>query len=73
MDPECYFGEHGVSHKSVNEETKLYFQRDNITFGLPFEEDKYWQVIETACLLPDLQQFPDGDLSEVRRMNLNAP
>ncbi|KAG1879048.1 P-loop containing nucleoside triphosphate hydrolase protein, partial [Suillus subluteus] len=33
--------------------------QDNITFGQPFEEDKYWCVIETACLLPD------GDLTEI--------
>ncbi|KAG0703603.1 ABC transporter type 1, transmembrane domain-containing protein, partial [Suillus ampliporus] len=39
--------------------------RDNITFGRPFEEDRYWRVLETACLLPDLQLLPDGGLTEV--------
>jgi hypothetical protein len=40
-------------------------QRDNITFGQRFEEDRYWRVVEIACLLPDLQLLPDGDLTEV--------
>jgi hypothetical protein len=40
-------------------------QRDNITFGQRFEEDRYWRVVEIACLLPDFQLLPDGDLTEV--------
>ncbi|KAG1750696.1 ABC protein [Suillus lakei] len=43
--------------------------RDNITFGQPFEEDRYWRVVEIACLLPDLQLLPDGDLTEAWRAN----
>ncbi|KAG6332162.1 hypothetical protein ID866_6928 [Astraeus odoratus] len=39
--------------------------RENILFGQAFEEDKYWRVVELACLLPDLQSFPDGDMTEV--------
>jgi hypothetical protein len=35
-------------------------------FGQPFEEERYWRVIEDSCLLPDLQLFADGDLTEVR-------
>ncbi|KAG2138357.1 ABC protein [Suillus clintonianus] len=45
--------------------------RDNITFGQPFEEDRYWHVIETACLLPDLQLLPDGDLTEIGEKGIN--
>ncbi|KAG1887345.1 ABC protein [Suillus subluteus] len=45
--------------------------RDNITFGQPFEEDRYWRIIETACLLPDLQQLPDGDLTEIGEKGIN--
>ncbi|KAG1891771.1 ABC protein [Suillus fuscotomentosus] len=45
--------------------------RDNITFGQPFEEDRYWRVIETACLLPDLQLLPDGDLTEIGEKGIN--
>ncbi|KAH7925482.1 ABC protein [Leucogyrophana mollusca] len=45
--------------------------RDNIIFGQPFEEDKYWHVIEVACLLPDLQLLPDGDLTEIGEKGIN--
>ncbi|KAG2147644.1 ABC protein [Suillus clintonianus] len=45
--------------------------RDNVTFGQPFEEDRYWHVIETACLLPDLQLLPDGDLTEIGERGIN--
>ncbi|KAK7018185.1 ABC protein [Favolaschia claudopus] len=38
--------------------------RDNILFGRPFEEERYWRVIEDACLLPDLELLADGDLTE---------
>ncbi len=41
------------------------FQRDNILFGQPLDEARYWGVVEKACLLPDLQTLPDGDLTEV--------
>ncbi|KAH7909505.1 ABC protein [Hygrophoropsis aurantiaca] len=45
--------------------------RDNIIFGQPFDEDKYWRVIEVACLLPDLQLLPDGDLTEIGEKGIN--
>ncbi|KAG2075298.1 ABC protein [Suillus decipiens] len=45
--------------------------RNNITFGQPFEEERYWRVIETACLLPDLQLLPDGDLTEIGEKGIN--
>ncbi|KAG1747098.1 ABC protein [Suillus paluster] len=45
--------------------------RDNIIFGRPFEEDRYWRVLETACLLPDLQLLPDGDLTEIGEKGIN--
>ncbi|KAJ7120034.1 ABC protein [Mycena epipterygia] len=38
--------------------------RENVLFGLPFEEKKFWRVMEDACLLPDLQLLADGDLTE---------
>ncbi|KAJ7309378.1 ABC protein [Mycena albidolilacea] len=38
--------------------------RDNVLFGRPWDEDKYWRVMEDACLLPDLQLLADGDLTE---------
>ncbi|KIJ66694.1 hypothetical protein HYDPIDRAFT_149564 [Hydnomerulius pinastri MD-312] len=45
--------------------------RDNITFGQPFDEEKYWRVIEVACLLPDLGLLPDGDLTEIGEKGIN--
>ncbi|KAG2366729.1 ABC protein [Suillus spraguei] len=45
--------------------------RDNITFGQRFEEDRYWRVVEVACLLPDLQLLPDGDLTEIGEKGIN--
>ncbi|KAG1888473.1 P-loop containing nucleoside triphosphate hydrolase protein, partial [Suillus fuscotomentosus] len=45
--------------------------RDNITFGQPFEKDRYWRIIETACLLPNLQLLPDGDLTEIEEKGIN--
>ncbi|KAJ7852235.1 ABC protein [Mycena leptocephala] len=44
--------------------------RDNVLFGQPFEEDRYWRVIEDSCLLPDLQLLADGDLTEKQRVNI---
>ena len=40
------------------------FKRDNVLFGQPFDEDRYWAAIEKASLIPDLQVLPDGDLTE---------
>ncbi|KAJ6630972.1 P-loop containing nucleoside triphosphate hydrolase protein [Mycena sp. CBHHK59/15] len=45
--------------------------RDNVLFGQPFESDRYWTIMETACLLPDLQLLPDGDLTEIGEKGIN--
>lgn len=42
-------------------------QRENILFGQAFDEERYWRAVELACLLPDLQLLPDGDMTEVTR------
>ncbi|KAL1732291.1 P-loop containing nucleoside triphosphate hydrolase protein [Schizophyllum commune] len=39
--------------------------RENICFGQPFEEKKYWAAIRDACLEPDLDMLPNGDMTEV--------
>jgi len=40
--------------------------RYNITFGLPFEKDRYDAVIEACCLRQDIAQLGDaGDLVEI--------
>lgn len=39
--------------------------RDNVLFGREWNEHRYWKAIQDACLLPDLEILPDGDLTEV--------
>ena len=39
--------------------------RDNITFGLPFDEEKYYTVVDACSLGSDFAQFPGGDMTEV--------
>ncbi|KAI6099708.1 ABC transporter [Pisolithus sp. B1] len=39
--------------------------RDNVCFGRPFEEKRYWKAIRDACLEADLQILPNYDLTEV--------
>ncbi|CDO74908.1 hypothetical protein BN946_scf184988.g15 [Trametes cinnabarina] len=45
--------------------------RENVLFGQPFEEDRYWKAIENASLLPDLQVLADGDLTEIGEKGIN--
>ncbi|KAF5390738.1 hypothetical protein D9757_004569 [Collybiopsis confluens] len=45
--------------------------RNNILFGQPFDETKYWTVLERSCLIPDLQMLPDGDLTEIGEKGIN--
>ncbi|KAI0370390.1 ABC protein [Pilatotrama ljubarskyi] len=45
--------------------------RENVLFGQPFDEDRYWKAIENACLLPDLQVLADGDLTEIGEKGIN--
>ncbi|RIB24070.1 P-loop containing nucleoside triphosphate hydrolase protein [Gigaspora rosea] len=45
--------------------------KDNITFGLPFDEEKYLQVIKGCCLGPDLKMLPAGDLTEIGEKGIN--
>ncbi|KAF8624506.1 hypothetical protein AX15_005822 [Amanita polypyramis BW_CC] len=39
--------------------------RENICFGLPFDEEKYWRAVKDSCLEPDLEMLPNGDMTEV--------
>ncbi|KAG2110951.1 ABC transporter [Suillus discolor] len=39
--------------------------RENICFGRPFEEERYWKAVRDACLEPDLDMLPNHDLTEV--------
>lgn len=39
--------------------------RENICFGRPFDEKRYWKAVSDACLDTDLKLLPHGDLTEV--------
>ncbi|KAF8585441.1 ABC protein [Ramaria rubella] len=45
--------------------------RDNVLFGRPFDQEKYWKVIQDASLVPDLEVLPDGDLTEIGEKGIN--
>ncbi|KAG2422455.1 hypothetical protein HXX76_016025 [Chlamydomonas incerta] len=45
--------------------------RDNITFGLPFDEDKYKRVIHACALELDLQILPKGDQTMAGERGIN--
>lgn len=39
--------------------------RENVCFGRPFDEARYWKAVHDACLDPDLEMLPHGDMTEV--------
>jgi ABC-type transport system involved in cytochrome bd biosynthesis fused ATPase/permease subunit len=39
--------------------------KDNILFGLPFDEIRYNKVLKSCALAQDLELFDDGDMTEV--------
>lgn len=39
--------------------------RENILFGQPFDEERYWTAIRDSCLEPDLELLEDGDGTEI--------
>ncbi|KAK9802963.1 hypothetical protein WJX72_012534 [[Myrmecia] bisecta] len=46
--------------------------RENILFGLPFEEDRYRHAVQAASLGPDLVHMPAGDLTELGERGVNV-
>ncbi|KAJ6563543.1 hypothetical protein B0H10DRAFT_2169170 [Mycena sp. CBHHK59/15] len=42
-----------------------YVAQDNITFGYPWDEERYRDVIECCALKPDLEMLEDGDATEI--------
>ncbi|EJU01052.1 ABC protein [Dacryopinax primogenitus] len=45
--------------------------RENVLFGQSWDEDRYWKAIHDASLLADLEQLPDGDLTEIGEKGIN--
>ncbi|KAJ8525547.1 hypothetical protein ON010_g15568 [Phytophthora cinnamomi] len=65
---------------SVNGKVAYYSQqpwiqnmtiRENILFGQAFDSSKYQHVLEACGLLPDLEQFPGGDATEIGQKGIN--
>jgi hypothetical protein len=44
----------------------FYLVRDNILFGLPFDEKRYADAIHACCLEADFEQFVDGDATGIK-------
>ena len=45
--------------------------RENIQFGQDYNEDWYFKVLESCCLLEDLQSFAGGDKTEIGQRGVN--
>jgi ABC-type multidrug transport system fused ATPase/permease subunit len=45
--------------------------RDNILFGTPFDEAKYWATIEACALSRDLEELPNGDQTIIGDKGVN--
>ncbi|KAF9558614.1 hypothetical protein EC968_006899 [Mortierella alpina] len=45
--------------------------RDNILFEMPFEKDRYWNVVKACCLEQDMASLPDRDLTEIGERGVN--
>ncbi|EUC58392.1 ABC transporter protein YOR1 [Rhizoctonia solani AG-3 Rhs1AP] len=45
--------------------------RDNVVFGRPWDEDRYWASIRDASLDLDLELLPDSDLTEIGEKGIN--
>lgn len=44
---------------------------DNVTFGLPFEQEAFDEVVEAACLDADLRIMPAGSKTEIGEHGVN--
>ncbi|KAL7515417.1 hypothetical protein ACHAXN_013106 [Cyclotella atomus] len=45
--------------------------RDNILFGLPYDEERYNRVIDACSLRHDLKILEDGDMTEIGERGIN--
>lgn len=46
--------------------------RDNITFGMPFDSNRYEQVIRDCSLIKDFETLDGGDLTEIGEKGINV-
>lgn len=45
--------------------------KDNILFGQAFDPERYQRCIQDACLEPDLDILPNGDMTEIGEKGIN--
>ena len=45
--------------------------KDNILFGLPFDEDRYKKTLFACALEKDLEMLPDGELTDIGANGIN--
>ncbi|KAG0371433.1 hypothetical protein BGX24_001677 [Mortierella sp. AD032] len=45
--------------------------RDNIIFGLEFDQEKYDRIVAASGLLPDIEMLPAGDQTEIGERGIN--
>ncbi|KAK4687016.1 hypothetical protein P7C73_g3094, partial [Tremellales sp. Uapishka_1] len=45
--------------------------RENILFGQPWDEERYWAAVRDACLETDLELLDDGDGTEIGEKGIN--
>ncbi|CAL8093847.1 unnamed protein product [Calicophoron daubneyi] len=43
----------------------------NILFGRPMDKGRYWEVMRCCCLLPDLEQLPQKEFTEIGERGIN--
>ncbi|KAG0238619.1 Canalicular multispecific organic anion transporter 2 [Actinomortierella wolfii] len=45
--------------------------KDNIVFGMPFDQDKYDRIVSACGLKPDFDMLPAGDMTEIGERGIN--
>lgn len=56
---------HAISYAAQSPWLRHQSIKDNILFGYPLDEQRYNDVVECCALRPDLEQFEDGDATEI--------
>ena len=60
-----------VAYVAQNPWTENASIKDNIIFGLPYDQTRYQEVLYAAGLETDLQNLPDGDLTDIGANGVN--
>ena len=45
--------------------------RENVTFGLPFDAERYAEAVDVCCLQADIDMLPAGDETEIGEQGIN--